>query len=153
MTAVQEHADGPSCEAFAWGLFEAWLGEGAPARQGWALSALGLLGGDRTALKLAPLIQVWPGEGQHRRAVAGLDCLRAIGTDTALMQINAIAERVKFKGLRARAVECMEGIARDRGLTRAELEDRIVPDSPWTRGASAASTSAPGASPSPWARG
>ena len=128
VTAVQEHADGPSCEAFAWGLFEAWLGEGAPARQGWALSALGLLGGDRTALKLAPLIQVWPGEGQHRRAVAGLDCLRAIGTDTALMQINAIAERVKFKGLRARAVECMEGIARDRGLTRAELEDRIVPD-------------------------
>jgi hypothetical protein len=128
VTAVKEHADRPSGEAFAWDVFEAWLGEGAPARQVWALNALGLLGGDRTALKLAPLIQVWPGEGQHRRAVAGLDCLRAIGTDTALMQINAIAERVKFKGLRARAVECMEGIARDRRLSRAELEDRIVPD-------------------------
>jgi hypothetical protein len=128
VTAVKEHADRPSGEAFAWAVFESWMGEVAPAPHGWALNALGLLGGDRTALQLAPLIQDWPGEGQHRRAVAGLDCLRAIGTDAALMQISAIAERVKFKGLRARAVECMEGIARDRGLTRAQLEDRVVPD-------------------------
>jgi hypothetical protein len=74
------------------------------------------------------MVRVWPGESQHQRAVAGLEVLRAIGTDTALMQINGIAQKVQFKGLKKRAAECMEEIAKERGLTRAELEDRIVPD-------------------------
>lgn len=89
---------------------------------------LGLLGGDASALKLTPMIRVWPGESQHARAVLGLECLRAIGTDAALMHINGIAQKLKFKGLKAKAQECMEAIATDRGLTRAQLEDRIVPD-------------------------
>jgi predicted DNA-binding WGR domain protein len=126
--AVREHADPGSRDAFAWALFETWLANGAVAKESWALRALGHLGGDRTALRLTPLIRAWPGEAQHARAVIGLDCLRAIGTDTALMQINGIAQKVKFKGLQAKALECVEGIAQDRGLTRAQLEDRIVPD-------------------------
>ena len=52
---------------------------------------------------LAPLIRAWPGEGQHARAVLGLECLRAIGSETALMQIHGIAQRVPFKGLKAKA--------------------------------------------------
>ncbi|MCA1596435.1 MAG: DUF4132 domain-containing protein, partial [Chloroflexi bacterium] len=51
-----------------------------------------------------------------------------IGTDTAIMQINGIAQKIPFKALKAAAAACLEGIAQDRGLTRAELEDRIVPD-------------------------
>jgi hypothetical protein len=86
------------------------------------------LGSDAAALKLAPLVRAWPGEAQHQRAVLGLECLRAIGSDTALMQINGIAQKVKFKGLQEKARECMEAIAKDRGLSRAQLEDRIVPD-------------------------
>ena len=90
--------------------------------------SLGLLGGDGVALKLAPLIRKWPGESQHQRAVVGLECLRAIGTDTALMQINGIANKVAFKGIKQRAAECMDDIAKARNMTRAQLEDRIVPD-------------------------
>jgi len=88
---------------------------------------VGLLGADTCALKLAPLIRVWPGESQHQRAVLGLGCLRTIGTDTALMQINGIAQKVKFKGIKQRAQECMEAIAQERQMTREQLEDRIVP--------------------------
>src|SRR5206468_4848230 len=69
-----------------------------------------------------------PGESQHPRAVVGLECLRAIGSDAALMQLNGVAQKVSFKGLKAKATEMMEAIAKDRGLSRAELEDRIVPD-------------------------
>ena len=74
------------------------------------------------------MVRAWPGESQHQRAVFGLECLRAIGTDAALMQLNGIAQKLTFKALKAKAAEMMEAIARDRGLSRAELEDRIVPD-------------------------
>jgi Domain of unknown function (DUF4132) len=117
-----------SLDTFAWQLFEAWLAAGAPSKENWALLAVGWLGNDASALKLAPLIRHWPGESQHARAVAGLECLREIGTDTALMQINGIAQKVKFQGIKTRAKQCMEAIATDRRMSRDELEDRIVPD-------------------------
>ncbi|MFM2431906.1 MAG: hypothetical protein RLZZ511_3119 [Cyanobacteriota bacterium] len=128
LTSLKTHADRTALDAFSWKLFEAWLAEGAPSKENWAMTAIGLLGSDTSALKLAPMIRVWPGESQHQRAVLGLECLRTIGTDAALMQINGIAQKVKFKGIKQRAQECMEAIAQGRGMTRAELEDRIVPD-------------------------
>jgi hypothetical protein len=128
LALLREHATPERLEAFGWKLFESWRAEGAPARDKWAFIATGFLGGDRTILALAPLIRAWPGESQHQRAVLGLEVLRTIGTDTALMQINGIAQKVKFKGLKERAVQCMEAIASSRGMTRAQLEDRIVPD-------------------------
>jgi hypothetical protein len=78
--------------------------------------------------KITPLIRNWPGESQHARAVFGLECLRAVGSDTALMQLNGISQKLKFKGLKQKAAEFMEAIAKDKGLTRAQLEDRVVPD-------------------------
>jgi len=54
--------------------------------------------------------------------------LSAIGSDGALMAIGGIAQKLKFKGLQAKARAAMEDIARARGLTRAQLEDRVVPD-------------------------
>jgi hypothetical protein len=125
---LKEAADRASLDAFLWKLFELWQVEGAPSGERWAMIALGLLGSDPIALKLAPLIREWPGENQHARAVLGLECLRAIGTDAALMQISGIAQKAKFKGLKAKAVERMEAIAQERGLSRDELEDRIIPD-------------------------
>ncbi|WP_081690430.1 DUF4132 domain-containing protein [Conexibacter woesei] len=118
----------PAAEELAWSLFDAWSAADAPTRDRWALVAMGHLGGDRCALRLAPLIRAWPGESQHRRAVVGLGVLRGIGTDVALLQLNGIAQRLRFKALQARAREAMEEIARDRGMTKSELEDRIVPD-------------------------
>jgi hypothetical protein len=125
---IKNIGDAVSFEKFGWKLFELWLGVGAPSKEKWAFTALGYTGGDYTALKLSPLIRAWPGESQHQRAVTGLDVLREIGTDTALMQLNGIAQKVPFKALKQRANECMEAIAKDKGLTKAELEDRIVPD-------------------------
>ncbi len=128
VTSLKKNADRTALDTFSWKLFEAWLAEGAPSKENWAMTQIGLCGNDSSALKLAPMIRLWPGESQHQRAVLGLECLRSIGTDTALMQINSIAQKVKFKGIKQRAQECMEAIAQDRKMTRAELEDRIVPD-------------------------
>ncbi len=118
---------GAGLDVFTWALFEHWLKVGAPVKEKWAMEALGLLGSDAIAFKLTPLIRIWPGQSQHPRAVRGLECLRAIGTDTALIQINSIAQKVKFKGIKERAIQCMEAIANSRNLTREQLADRIIP--------------------------
>jgi predicted DNA-binding WGR domain protein len=128
VAALRRHGDRDALAAFAWALFERWLAADAPSKEKWALLSLGYFGDDTVAMKLTPLIRVWPGESQHQRAVTGLEILRNIGSDVALMQLNGIALKLKFKGLQDRARQMMDLIAQDRGLSREQLEDRIVPD-------------------------
>lgn len=125
---VQEACTPDSLADFAWDAFSAWLEAGGPSKEGWALTALGLLGTDDTARRLTPFIRAWPGESAHARAVTGLDVLAQIGTDVALMLLNGIAQKVKFKGLQDKAREKIAAIAEARGLSPEELEDRLAPD-------------------------
>lgn len=115
-------------DEFAWKLFQLWQEDGFPAKEKWAMGAIAHLGDDSCVLKLTPLIRAWPGESQHARAVFGLECLRAIGSSIALMQLAGIAQKLKFKGLKSKAEQFVTEIAKERGLTRDELEDRVVPD-------------------------
>jgi predicted DNA-binding WGR domain protein len=118
----------PSRETFAWELFSTWIVAGAPSKESWAFTAMGLLGHDECARRLTPLIRAWPGESQHQRAVTGLDVLASIGTDVALMHLHGIAQKLKFKGLQEKARLKIDAIAEARGFTAEELADRLVPD-------------------------
>ncbi len=128
VSALRKGGDGAALAAFAWKLFEGWMAAGSPSKEKWALLSLGYFGDDGIVTKLTPLIRVWPGESQHQRAVTGLEVLRCIGSDTALTALNGMALKLKFKGLQDRARQLMDLIASDRGMTREQLEDRIVPD-------------------------
>lgn len=125
---IRVHADPRSLDAFAWALFTAWNLAGFPSKDKWSFLACGWLGGDNTARQLTPLVREWPGQSQHQRAKTGLEVLRLIGTDIALTMLNTIAQKLKFAALKQRARELMDLIAADKGMSRAELEDRIVPD-------------------------
>ncbi|AXB47462.1 hypothetical protein A4R43_37555 [Amycolatopsis albispora] len=125
---VTEQIDPASLARFGWELFEAWQAAGAPSAQGWPLSALAWLGDDQVARELGQVIRAWPGEGGHSRAVLGLDVLAELSTDTALMQLHAIAQKVKFKALKARATAKVAEVAAGLGLTAEQLADRLVPD-------------------------
>ncbi|MEW2353883.1 DUF4132 domain-containing protein [Spirillospora sp. NPDC029432] len=125
---VRDLCDPASLAEFSWSLFRRWRAHDAPAKDGWVLTQLGLLGDDETVRRLAPLIRAWPGEGGHTRAVQGLDVLAAIGTDVALTHLHAISSKVKFKGLRTRAQEKIEEVAARLELTPEQLADRLVPD-------------------------
>lgn len=128
IAVVKETCQPGSLADFAWDAFSAWLEASGPSKEGWGLTALGLLGNDDTARRLTPFIRAWPGESAHARAVTGLDVLAGIGTDVALMLLNGIAQKVKFKGLQDKAREKIDAIAEARGLTTEELEDRLAPD-------------------------
>ncbi len=127
VAAVKSYADPESLDLFIWRLFERWHLEAAPSfwKWGrWTLLALGLLGGDLSARKLTPVILIWSNEKQHSLAVLGLEVLRAIGTDTALRQIREIAQNAPLRRLKTKAGACLEGIAAERSLSRAELENK-----------------------------
>ncbi|WP_149263849.1 DUF4132 domain-containing protein [Actinomadura sp. K4S16] len=126
--AVRDLCDEDSLAEFGWSLFRRWETVGAPSKEGWALTQLGLTGNDETVRRLTPLIREWPGVGGHAKAVTGLDVLAGIGTDVALMHLHAIAQKVKFKALRTRAQEKIEEVAAELELTAEQLADRLVPD-------------------------
>lgn len=128
VTALVEAAEAESLAEFGWALFEQWRQADQPAGEAWALHALGLLGNDVTVRRLTPVIRAWPGEAAHHRAVEGLDVLAAIGTDAALLHLHGIAQRVKFKALKARAQEKISEVAAGLGLSGEQLSDRLVPD-------------------------
>lgn len=128
LTLLREKAEKSVRDEFAWKIFQHWQEDGCPSKEKWAMGALGHLGDDGCVLKLTPMIRVWPGESQHARAVYGLECLRAIGSSVALMQLSGIAQKLKFKGLKTKAAEFVDQIAKEKGMTRDELEDRVVPD-------------------------
>jgi predicted DNA-binding WGR domain protein len=128
LQAIRANVSPQVRDEFAWKLFSNWLGDGSPSKEKWAMAAIGHLGDDASVLRLTPLIRVWPGESQHARAVFGLECLRAIGSSIALMQLSGIAQKMKFKGLKGQAEQFVQDIAKEKGMTRDELEDRVVPD-------------------------
>ncbi|MEU8122284.1 DUF4132 domain-containing protein [Spirillospora sp. NPDC049024] len=126
--AVRELCDPRSLAEFGWRLFRRWEAEGAPSKEGWALTQLGLTGNDETVRRLTPTIREWPGDGGHAKAVTGLDVLAAIGTGLAITHLHGIAQKVKFKALRTRAQEKIEEVAAELELTAEQLADRLVPD-------------------------
>ncbi|WP_433472699.1 DUF4132 domain-containing protein [Spirillospora sp. CA-142024] len=118
-----------SLTAFAWALFEAWQAARLPKGSRFVMSALGRFGDDETVRRLTPLIKEWPGQGAgHPRAVQGLEVLVEIGSDVALTQLNGIALKSRYKGLKGEAERRLLEIAKRRGLTTEQLADRLVPD-------------------------
>ncbi|VEP17663.1 conserved hypothetical protein [Hyella patelloides LEGE 07179] len=124
---LKKYAMPESLDNFTVQLFELWRKEDAPSKDKWAMFALGYLGSEIAAIKLAPLIITWRSELKHQRVTWGLDCLKTMGTDTALMQLNGIAQKTRHKNLRKKALEQLAITAKERNLTTEELEDRIVP--------------------------
>ena len=110
------------------------------------MTGAGYLGDSRFVNALAPLVRQWPGISQHKRAVKGLTALRNVASDEALQQISGIAAKVKYTALKQHANQAMREIALRRGLTRDELEDRIIPDGVSMNAAAASSTTEPAAS-------
>ncbi|MEU6589682.1 DUF4132 domain-containing protein [Streptomyces sp. NPDC046881] len=128
LEVLTAHCTADSLAGFAWALFEQWRLAGMPAKDSWALHALGWLGDDDTVRRLTPIVRAWPGEGAHHRAVEGLTVLATIGTDVALLHLHGIAQRVPFKALKLRAQEKIAEVAEGLGLTGEQLGDRLVPD-------------------------
>jgi hypothetical protein len=125
---VRETCDRASLAEFSWALFQRWEALGAPSKENWAFTQLGLIGDDGTVDRLVPLIRDWPRQGDYARAVRALDVLAAMGTDTALLNLYDFAQKAKSGGFREQARQKIDQVAADLELTPEQLADRLVPD-------------------------
>jgi hypothetical protein len=120
--------DRASLTRFSLALFERWLAAGSPSKDGWALRQLAHFADTETVARLADQVRRWPEENQHKRAVTGVEVLAEIGTEDAMRALQQLAERTKFKALKAEASRQITALAARLGLSREQLADRLVPD-------------------------
>ncbi|MEU0539720.1 DUF4132 domain-containing protein [Nocardia sp. NPDC005978] len=119
--------DPVSAAAFGWAIFDAWHLAAYPAKSGWVLRTLALVGTDDTVRQLVPFINAWPSKSGSARAVEAVEVIAAIGGDVALTQLHGIAERSRHDSVRTRASEKVEALSAALGLNEQELADRVVP--------------------------
>ncbi len=109
-------------------LYHLWIGEGAPAKKKWVLYAAAIHGGDAMVPVLYAQIQEWAKGTRGAMAAEAVRALALNGSSTALLQVDQIARKFRFRQVKAAAAAALSFAAEQLGITREELEDRIVPD-------------------------
>lgn len=120
--------DAATASDFVWALFTAWIGAQCPSEERWAFDALAHLGGDEAARRLSPVLKEWSSRGASPRAKSAIEILGRMGTELSLSYVQRLSETSKNKALRKKANDVLDTVAAERGLTRDDLDDRLVPD-------------------------
>ncbi len=114
--------------AYVGELFHKWLESGAEAKKKWVLYAASVHGTRDIIDVFRHQIQEWP---QHSRGALAAEAVKALalnGSSEALLYVDQISRKFKFRQVKTAAGEALEYAASELGITRAELEDRIVPN-------------------------
>ena len=109
-------------------LYDRWLEEGAPAKKKWVLTAFSLHGGEGMTSVLYRQIQEWPKNARGAMACEAVKALAINGSSTALLLVDQISRKFKFRQVKTAAGEALLAAAGQLGISREELEDRIVPN-------------------------
>jgi hypothetical protein len=122
LAEVRDACDERSLAAFAWDMARAWELAGAKRGSEFMLYALAYFADDEVTRRTTPAIK-------DRRI---LDVLRLIGTEAAAIELATIAARATvapsaYVSDPSGAERMLEEIARERGVTKDELDDRLRP--------------------------
>ncbi|MEH2930925.1 DUF4132 domain-containing protein [Candidatus Ventrimonas sp. KK005] len=109
-------------------LFDKWLESGAEAKKKWVLYAVSIHGGDEIIPALYHQIQEWPKNSRGAMAAEAVKALALNGGPTALLLVDQISRKFKFRQVKNAAADALSFAASELGISREELEDRIVPD-------------------------
>ncbi len=101
---------------------------GAEAKKKWVLYAASIHGGERIIPVLHTQIQEWPKASRGTMAAEAVKALALNGSPTALLLVDQISRKFKFRQVKAAAGDALSCAANQLGITKAELEDRIVPN-------------------------
>lgn len=120
--AVQELA------AYMRTLYNAWMGAGAEAKKRWVIYAAALHGDTEMTAELHRQIKDW---AEHSRGAIAAEAVRALalnGSPQALLLVDQMARKFKSNQIKNAAKDALSDAAAALGISREELEDRIVPD-------------------------
>ncbi len=125
---LAQELDPEELGAYVAALFDKWLESGAEAKKKWVLYAASVHGGKEIVDAFRHQIQEWP---QHARGAMAAEAVKALalnGSSEALLYVDQISRKFKFRQVKTAAGEALEYAACALGISRAELEDRIVPN-------------------------
>ncbi len=109
-------------------VFGKWLDTGAEAKKKWVLYAASIHGGEEIIPALHAQIQEWPKASRGAMAAEAVKALALNGSATALLMVDQISRKFKFRQVKTAAGDALSYAAKELGITKEELEDRIVPD-------------------------
>lgn len=109
-------------------VFQRWLDTGAEAKKKWVLYAASIHGGEEIVPALYAQIQEWPKASRGAMAAEAVKALALNGSATALLLVDQISRKFKFRQVKTAAGDALSYAAKELGISRQELEDRIVPD-------------------------
>ena len=115
-------------EVYMCHLFETWMKLGAEAKKRWVLYAVAIHGGEVIVPILQKQIQDWSLCARGAIASDAVKALALNGSSTALLVVDQMARKFKHKQVKAAANEALDKAAEQLGMTKAELEDKIVPN-------------------------
>ena len=117
---------------FAVGLLDA-VNKAARAPNAWALVPAGLLGDNRAVTGLVSALNKWAKGNKEKLAEYAVQALVLNGTDAALSAVGGVADRYRHVGkatqrrAAAAADAALDRLAAGRGLSRADLDESIIP--------------------------
>lgn len=109
-------------------LFDKWIAQGAEAKKGWVLFAASIHGREDIIQKLYHQIQEWSKTLRGSIAAEAVMALALNISPRALLLIDNIGRKMKHKQVKSSALMALDEAAKTRGITRDELDDRIVPN-------------------------
>ena len=109
-------------------LFGKWMESGAEAKKKWVLYAASIHGREKMVPVLYRQIQEWPEMARGAMAAEAVKALALNESADALILVDQIARKFKFRQVKAAAGDALSYAAEQLGISRDELEDRIVPN-------------------------
>ncbi|MCU0671307.1 MAG: DUF4132 domain-containing protein, partial [Myxococcota bacterium] len=127
LARIAEACDPTSLDRFAWSLFVLWLAAGGPPKHGFGLDVLGLFGAPATLRILGERAREWAPGGLPQRAQAAVDVLALASGMAGLAAIHRLTQ-ARSRALAKHAQKVLTARAKELGLTKDDLVDRLVPD-------------------------
>lgn len=114
--------------AYIHALYSGWIAAGAEAKTRWVLYAAAIHGDAEMLSLMQKQLKDW---AEHSRGAIAADAVRAIafnGSAQALLLVDQIARKFKSNQVKNAAKEALNDAAIALGISREELDDRIIPN-------------------------
>ncbi len=109
-------------------LFAKWVERGAESKKKWVLYASSIHGGAELVAEFQHYINEWPKMSRGAIAAEAVKALALNNSPSALLVVDSISRKFKFRQVKNAAGEALDFAAKQLGITKEELADKIVPD-------------------------
>lgn len=113
---------------FANELYDKWMGINAEAKKRWVLYFAAAFGGITIIDKIKPQIGIWVDDARGAIAAEAVRSLALNPVEEAIVFVDELARKAKHKQVKNAANGAVAFAAEQLGISKEELEDKIVPD-------------------------